>query len=174
MRRFFACGAILSHPGPLPLGEGESSSASRNVGGRNFGERSLCHLCRTTAVPSPWGEGQGEGEPFGPTRAYRSAAGSARPAAAASNARYVTACCDWCDAHSRAPKAACQIQTTRNGINRIHCNRRKRRKRRKGTAPAVHPRTHTSMRCHDMNNLIQSHRDENRSPEKHRNEKEGM
>ena len=43
------------HPGPLPMGEGELSSASRRIGrNSSLGESNF-------AVPSPGGEGQGEG-----------------------------------------------------------------------------------------------------------------
>jgi serine/threonine protein kinase len=45
------------HPSPLPQGEGESSSARRQAGTLENFER------RRAAVPSPGGEGQGEGGP---------------------------------------------------------------------------------------------------------------
>ncbi|PYI87953.1 MAG: helicase, partial [Verrucomicrobia bacterium] len=44
------------HPGPLPQGEGESSPVGRRIGhGDDLRESEL-------AVPSPWGEGKGEGK----------------------------------------------------------------------------------------------------------------
>ena len=57
----FGC-LVLPHPGPLPKGEGETLPVFwRNHDGLLVhGSRIL--LTYSRAVPSPWGEGQGERE----------------------------------------------------------------------------------------------------------------
>jgi len=47
--------SLAPHPGPLPLGEGALSSAGRRSGGKSSFKKS------SVVVPSPGGEGQGEG-----------------------------------------------------------------------------------------------------------------
>jgi ABC-type Fe3+ transport system permease subunit/DNA-binding beta-propeller fold protein YncE len=59
--RGFETRAVLPHPGPLPLGEGETSTVTPPGDTLNFSmERSIFSVA-CIAVPSPWGEGQGEG-----------------------------------------------------------------------------------------------------------------
>ena len=49
------------HPGPLPRGEGELLSVSRDVVSRRLPGALLETGEHSNAVPSPGGEGQGEG-----------------------------------------------------------------------------------------------------------------
>ncbi len=50
------------HSGPLPWGEGELRTAYSAIGSQGMPERHQPIKSRSIAVPSPWGEGQGEGE----------------------------------------------------------------------------------------------------------------
>ena len=49
------------HPGLLPRGEGESFAVSMEYLRRDWSDGLRAISMRTLAVPSPWGEGQGEG-----------------------------------------------------------------------------------------------------------------
>jgi hypothetical protein len=50
------------HPGPLPRGEGESSAAAGPIWSRRLLDARPRKQRRLFAIPSPGGEGQGEGE----------------------------------------------------------------------------------------------------------------
>jgi hypothetical protein len=52
---------VRPHPGLLPRGEGETFASFLECRESAIGGCAPCNRKRTAAVPSPWGEGQGEG-----------------------------------------------------------------------------------------------------------------